>query len=837
MPVTLSNPDIREFWLRSLPREYTASKIHHDYKMGERETCASGAISIPFRLNTCSRIREITDNDLHLIQALLGANLSIVLFKYTGFRNIIWGLESASAVLPYWIEVGNEVRIVDLITQTEAQMERLYAHQEEDFDSLYQLLCEKEERNIGPLYDIVLHVDQISPSPVDVNGSMTLSFTLEDDYLKGEIIFKEAFYTSRTIQQFARWYAESLFDLVGHLQGQVADIFMLSKEEINQLDHFGSGRKQEVSNKSFNHLAFQAVAQQHPQRTALVSGDRSMTYEKLNALSDVLATNLPQGGALTGIFTERSFDMIISLLGVLKSGGTYLPIDPTYPTDRLTNMLNAVEIKAIITQKKFERLLRRINPAIQLIFTEDQALTQARTSTLHISDIAYAIFTSGSTGIPKCAQVTHKGWANLLSWFNKAFDIHRQDKCLLVSSFGFDITQRALMMPLIAGAELHLYHRAEYDPSEILSLIEKRGITLLHCTPSSFYPLMDICEATGYSRLASLRYLFLGGEPIQASRLKPWTQSGEYACQIVNVYGVTECTDVSTYYILKDFDQYDRTGVPIGEPIYNTELFVVNDHLDIVPFGMEGELLIGGIGLGKGYIHDEGLTQAKFITHRFGDIEHQLYRTGDVVKFREDGMLLYAGRKDFQVKIRGHRVDLGDLETHILSFPGIKESVVIVSEDIARGRELIAYVLPEERSPGLTQRLWHYLKDKLPSHMVPDQYGLLHSMPLNAHGKLDRHALKSYPYERIQASLKEVLKPIGPLEQYLHEKFRQVLNVEDLSTTDNFFDLGGHSLTATQLIALINKEKNTDLRVIQLLSHPTISALAEYIQHVTINLI
>jgi len=379
------------------------------------------------------------------------------------------------------------------------------------------------------------------------------------------------------------------------------------------------------------------------------------------------------------------------------------------------------------------------------------------------------------------------------------------------------------------------------EKRQILDIIEDQQITILNCTPSTFYPLVEISSTKSYDKLKSLRYLFLGGEPIAAGRLKDWAQSSDCNCDIVNVYGVTECADVSSYYILRDFDKYEVTGVPIGTPIYNTELFVLNENLDMVPLGVEGELFIAGEGVGKGYINDRELTQNKFLPNSIGAMGYNMYRTGDIVKYRPDGVLTYAGRKDYQIKIRGHRVDLGEVESLINAQPIVKEAVVLVKDDLTNGKQLHCYFIANHDQPENQQlsnseytrscmlELWKQLREILPGYMVPDYYCVLKEMPLNPNGKIDRSALKSIPVERIQIGNRDIVLPVTPTEEYLFELFQKILNLGQISTTDDFFLAGGHSLTATQLVAQINEKLNLNLRVADIISRATVQTLGAYL--------
>jgi len=844
--------DDRAFWLQIISKGISPANIIHDYKRSEKMSCETGIYQFCCDEHAVNKILEIADNEPSLIFALLCANLSILLYKYTGNGQIVFGIPSLKEcdqvnIMPVLSNVKADMSVADFIQTVQSELIEIYRHQNYPFDQVLQEINERPGQDKTTVFDVKISLENIHPFLPPTINDIDFLFKLQDDCLEGKIIYKKELYNNATIQKLASWFNNTLKNGIARASELIKSISMLSDEEIHTLLVDWNGPKLSEIEDSCNHHLFEKHAHNNPQNRALVSGQLHLTYfeldQKANQLAALLISRGISNNDLVGIYTDRSVEMIVGVLGVLKSGGAYVPFDPSYPTDRIKLMLDSAELKVIVAQKKYVRLLAKMKKDLPVIVLEDFASENAIMKKPNITgeDLAYVIYTSGSTGIPKCAGVFQKGWRNLLHWFTTEFGINPQDKSLLISSFGFDITQRTLMMPLIAGAELHLYNRGIYDPAEILDIIEEQQITILNCTPSTFYPLVELNGAKSYGKLKSLRYLFLGGEPIAAGRLKDWAQSSYCNCDIVNVYGVTECADVSSFYILKYFDNYEVSGVPIGKPIFNTELFVLNENLDMVPVGVEGELFIAGEGVGKGYINDSELTRNKFLPNSISVIGHSMYRTGDVVKYRPDGVLTYAGRKDYQIKIRGHRVDLGEVESIINAQPKVKEAVVLVKDSITNGKELHCYFIANgEQSDNLQLlnseytklcilELWKLLREILPGFMVPDYYCVLKEMPLNPNGKIDRGALKNIPVERVQIGNSKVELPNTPTEEYLLGLYKKILNQEQISTTDDFFLAGGHSLTATQLVAQINEKLNLRLRVADIISRATVQKLGTYL--------
>jgi amino acid adenylation domain-containing protein len=321
-----------------------------------------------------------------------------------------------------------------------------------------------------------------------------------------------------------------------------------------------------------------------------------------------------------GIFQNRSIEQVISVLGILKAGGAYVPYDPTYPKERLSVMFKDLKVKAILTTEPLVDRLPQLRARVICLDRDAEVIdAESRENPMPVAEpshLCYVIFTSGSTGRPKPTAVYHRGWTNLLHWFVTEFGVTTTDKTLVISSISFDITQRAMAIPLISGGELHLVASDYYEPELILKTIATEQITVLNCAPSTFYPLVETTPAKSYQSLRSLRCLFLGGEAISASRVKPWATSADCKAQIANVYGAAECSDVSSFYRLYDYDRYVETSVPIGKPIYNSQVYLVDQNLKQVPIGVTGEICLAGDGVGKGYLTDPFLTAEKFLPDR-----------------------------------------------------------------------------------------------------------------------------------------------------------------------------------------------------------------------------
>jgi amino acid adenylation domain-containing protein len=586
------------------------------------------------------------------------------------------------------------------------------------------------------------------------------------------------------------------------------------------------------------HQLFERQAAMAPERAALVFGRERLSYRDLDERANRLAHYLRQRGVkqdvLVGICLPRSVDLIVAVLAVLKSGGTYVPYDRAYPLERLTAMLTAVPQDAIITTADFSARLPQTG--ISVVCVDDDAAAISAQSSAKPDELAapssmcYAIFTSGSTGTPKLTGIYHRGWANLMEWFITEFSIGPSDRTLVMSSFSFDITQRSIAMPLISGGELHLIESEGYEPDLIIDTIERESITLMNCAPSTFYPLIEDPQA--WPRLTSLRHVFLGGEAISASRIADWASSPACNAELVNVYGAAECSDVSAFYRLHDYGCYVEESVPIGYPIYNSQVFIVDDALSLQPEGSVGEICIAGRGVGRGYLNDAALTRAKFVQNPFSsDPQNILYRTGDLGYRKPDGTLLFKGRADHQIKVRGQRVELGDIEAALRQLTSVKEAIVVDSQKADGDCRLTAFVVPRRSANGggdLADAWRSDLEARLPGHMVPNEFVAVPALPLSPNGKVDRQALLEFRGDG-EATAVPAATAENETERLLSKIFADVLELPAVKVDASFFGLGGHSLLATRVIAKIRETFEIQLPRVDFYASPTVIGIAKKI--------
>lgn len=626
------------------------------------------------------------------------------------------------------------------------------------------------------------------------------------------------------------------------MQPTSSELQMFTTEGQHQmLMDWNSTRAEYPCDKCMHELFEQRVLET-PNAIAVVCGSRQLTYQELNQKANQLANYLCKRGVgpdiLVGICLHRSLEMIVGILGILKAGGAYVPLDPAYPQKRLLSMVEEVDLRVLLTSDEMLAILPE-NNVTKVCLDSDWAQIASENAenlsrAVSVRNLCYVIFTSGSTGKAKAAAVFHGGWTNLMHWFVTEFNITPADKVLVISSFSFDITQRSIVMPLISGAQLHLLASNYYDPGLIVRSIADQSITLMNCAPSTFYPLVETSKAS-FSKLQSLRILFLGGEAISASRIREWAESRECCAEVVNVYGAAECSDVSTFYVLENYQRYVEGSVPIGKPISNTQVYLLDESLNPVAVGLPGEICIAGDGVGRGYINDAVLTEQKFVSDPFGsEPASRLYRTGDLGRFSPDGNLEFIGRVDHQVKLRGLRIDLGDIESNLRQHNEVKEAVVLSKTFSDQDQRLVAFVVPRHHGGSRDQtgsQLRTFLKQRLPDYMVPNDVVILEEMPLSPNGKTDRNALLSMDILALgtKAGPEE---PRTPEEGVLAAIFANVLRLERVGILDNFFDLGGHSYLVTETLGRVADQFHVNLSIFDFLANPRVTDLLKRIEEV-----
>jgi amino acid adenylation domain-containing protein len=577
------------------------------------------------------------------------------------------------------------------------------------------------------------------------------------------------------------------------------------------------------------HELFEAQVERAPGAVAVVFGGRTLTYTELNERANRLAHHLRALGvgpeARVGICVERGLEMMVGLLAVLKAGGAYVPLDPAYPTERLRYMLADSRPAVLLTRASVLAAEGGLIDGLDLQVLDfdapawrEQPATNPRRGELRPAHLAYVIYTSGSTGRPKGVMVAHRGVANLVHWYTREVGISPRDSVLIATSYAFDLTQRNLFGPLATGGQLHLA-REPFDPRGILAQLRDSGVTLANLTSTAFHALID---AAPDGELAGMRLVVLGGE---ATRPEKLMELAPPRPAFMNAYGPTECSGVVTYHRLaEDLSSYAGRPVPLGEPIANSRIYILDGAGEPAPVGVVGEIYVGGVQVSRGYLNRPELTAERFVADAFGGQPGaRLYRTGDLGCWRDDGSIEFAGRNDFQVKVRGFRVELGEIEARLREHAAVREAVVVAREERPGDQRLVAYWVGEEEVGA--EALRRHVGERLPEYMVPAAYIRMEALPLTPSAKLDRRALPSPEGDAYARRGYEA--PSGDTEEALAKIWSEVLRVERVGRWDHFFELGGHSLLAVQMVSRLRQALGVELPLGTVFEHPVFATLVD----------
>jgi amino acid adenylation domain-containing protein len=613
--------------------------------------------------------------------------------------------------------------------------------------------------------------------------------------------------------------ASTPYSLIESQAQQISQLPILSAVERHQLVVDRNQTQRDFPNNVCIHQLFEAQVKKTPDAIALTCENQSLTYQELNRRANQLAHHLRflnvQSEQLVGICLERSPEAIVALLGILKAGAACVPLDPAYPQERLTTIQQEADLSLIVTQSSLtQKFANSSAQTLEIAALSHSFETQDPQTIATSQQLVYVLFTSGSTGKPKGVMIEHRSLVNFILGMRDELQVTEHDRFLQSALLGFDVSMFEIFLPLTSGAQLCMATAIQRrDPKQLSQLMQQENVTIA-ALPPALLPYLDP------TILPELRLVCVGGEASSGEQIQRWTAA---IPQVFNGYGPTEATVAATQMLCKK--QEPKTP-PIGKPLPNYQVFVLDDQQQLVPIGIPGELHIGGIGLARGYLNRPDLTAERFIPHPFSDVAGaRLYKTGDRVRWLPDGNLEFLGRVDHQVKLRGFRIELGEIEAALIQYSGVRDCLVMLREDHPGNPALVAYVVAESISDAVAAPdLAHFLKRKLPDYMVPSAFVWLESLPLTPNGKVDRRAL---PTPEIVSPQGTAAPPQTDLEHQLTQIWQTVLGVRNIGIHDNFFDLGGHSLLAVRLLTQIEQALQRSLPLMTLLQAPTIQQLAE----------
>jgi amino acid adenylation domain-containing protein len=714
-----------------------------------------------------------------------------------------------------------------------------YAHQEVPFEKVVEAVRPDRDPGRSPLFQVMFvlfndvvpelqlpglrltPLDQLDTGAVKFDLVLTLSETSKA--LEATFRYRTELFDASTIERMLGHFQTLLEGIVAEPDRPVAQVSLLRPAEVEQLLVEFNDTRADLGPERCVHQLIEAQAERTPAATALSFAGQSLTYDELNEQANQVARYLQELGVgpevRVGLFMERSLEMVVGLLGILKAGGAYVPLDPAYPANRLALMLEDADAAVLLAQQHLVGRLPERRPRVVCIDADRAAIGWMPRgnpqSGVAINHLAYLLYTSGSTGRPKGVMIEHRGLGNLARGQSLFFEIGPESRVLQFASISFDASVSEIVTALTQGATLVLAPAEVLRPGPALvSLLREEAISVVTLPPSvlAVLPTQEV--------FPELKTLVVAGEACPAELVERWGRGRRF----VNGYGPTEATVCATLGLCRPGPRPPS----IGKPLANTQAFVLDPLQQLVPVGVPGELYVGGVGLARGYLNRPDLTTERFVSHPMG-AGWRLYRTGDRVRWLPNGELEFLGRIDYQVKVRGFRIETEEVEAALCEHANVREAVVMALENGSTNKRLAAYVVGRGKPEPSPVELRGFLHKRLPEYMIPQLFFVLDALPLGPNGKVDRRALPSPKAARSQDRAREYAAPRNPLEAYLQGRWQEVLGLERVGIHENFFDLGGDSLVAAMLIFKLQEAFGEPLYVVALFKGPTIAELAAYL--------
>ena len=843
-----------EYW-RTQAQNLPVLELPLDHPRPSVQSYRGAHLDLSLSRSQTTRLHEWSQREgVTLFMTLLAA-FSVLLSRYSSQFEIVVGSPISGRNRPEFekivgffvnhlvlrIDLSGQPSFCDIVRRVRQVTLKAYEHQDLPFEKLVAELHPNRDLSRNPLFQVTFQIintpgiatpaSAATAMPVDVEqGTAIFDLAVNawetPDGLRARFEYSTDLFDRISVERMATCYRRLLEGVLEDPNAPVSLLTLCDADEERLLREEWNQTEVAFRDDVCLHQLFEEQVQRTPHAPALVDGSEWMTFEKLNRRADELASVLTARGigpgSVVAVALNRSPALIAALLGALKAGAGYLPLDPTYPRDRLEFMINDACADLLISESSvLERLSLRCEKALFLIDadwpTEIPELRPPPAAATR-EDLAYVIYTSGSTGTPKGAMIHHAAICNHMQWMQECFPLSSDDRVLQRTPFSFDASVWEFYAPLISGATLVLApQEARRDARALVEVIAEKRVTILQVVPSLLKLLLDCPEFAGCT---TLRRVFCGGEQLTNDLVARFR--AQSAAELINLYGPTEAT-IDTHCFVCSRDDNDRI-IPIGKAIANTRSYILDEQLRPTPIGVPGELYIGGRAVGKGYLNRPELTAARFIADPFVPRDGaRLYKTGDRARYLPDGNIHLIGRVDQQVKLRGFRIELGEIEAVLRACDGVHDAVACIREDREGGPRLVAYVVPEGAFPGVSA-VRGYLKERVPEYMVPAAVVVMERLPLTANGKVDRGALPAPEGVRPELATAYVA-PRTAVEEELARIWGEVLGLERVGVADNFFELGGDSILSIQIIARA-RQAGWQITPQQLFQQQTVGELA-----------
>lgn len=861
------------FWSNQLAGELAETSCIPDYIRAKNLTKIDRQFIFELSVDLSNKITKITQGSDFSIYLLLLTNSVIFLHKYFDRDEIIIGSPSYQTqvdnVIPLRFKLDRQLTFKEILKRVKDTTIKSYSYQHYPFMDLVRQLKISEQANRCPIFDLVVALENIHRLNIleAINNDITVTFAVDNNHIQGKILYKSSLFKQETIELFSKYYLNSLAANINNIHcDQIGDLSLVTKGDHTQiLQDFNHNSREYPVTQTIDRL-FEAQVNKTPDRIAVSYKKAHLTYQELNQKANQLAISLKQlkiqPGEFIAVVKARDINFLISILAILKVGGVYVPIDSTYPAERIKYMLTNSQVKTVLSDADSLESLNKLIidcPEVKnlICLDEDKETGRRRNGKINYvwfssevgnsdnlnlekegTDLAYTIYTSGSTGSPKGAMIRHGGAINHIYAQFEALNLTQDLTFLQSAPASSDISVWQFLAPILIGGKTIIVDTETIcDPEKLFQVIQQENITLLELVPVVLRGLLEyIAHLTPeVSQLPCLQWMMVTGDSVSVDLVNQWLNLYP-TIPIVNAYGPSEASDDITQAIIKQPLPVNQRSVSIGKPLANLNLYVLDKDLQVLPIGVPGEICVSGYGVGLGYWRNEEKTQASFIPNPFPETAKPLpgvetdllYKTGDKGRWLPNGSIEYLGRIDNQVKIRGFRIELGEIEAVLNQHPEIDTAVANVLKDDSGDKTLLAYVVPKNISlvndSGLILQLRQFLEARLPQQMIPSALMSLPALPLTPSGKIDKRALPE-----IQDTPREFIPPQTVTEKTIAVIWQEVLKRSPISIDDDFFELGGHSLLATQVISRLREQYQQEIPLRSLFEEPTVAKLATYL--------
>ncbi|WP_113970949.1 non-ribosomal peptide synthetase [Rossellomorea aquimaris] len=859
--------DQEEYWRGEFSDTVPVLELPTDFPRPKQKSNKGKRLTLEVGEELTDDLKKLAaDTGCTLYMTLLAA-YNVLLHKYTGQDDIVVGTPVVGRshpdlqetigmfvnTLPLRNKPQKEKTFNDFLKEVKENSLKAFENQDYPFEKIVDILAGKVKHGTTPIFNtLFVMVNEnmsniessyfkINPVPYQTNSTQ-FDITLYIHQLQNNIVFSVDYSTElfkeKKVENLLGNFKELLYGITENRNGKISSLNFLSKDEKDVILNQFNKNPEELSDSSTLVEWLEKQAINNPNKVAVKYNEGILTFDELNKEANQLARLLTnekniQPDEIIGIITDRSKEMLIGIFAILKTGAAYLPVNPVFPDERIEYMLNDSGCSLILVNRSVKEDLTFFNGNIINIneIPHKNESKENINKVIKPFHLAYVIYTSGSTGMPKGVMIEHRSVINRINWMNKKYPINGNDVIMQKTPFTFDVSVWEIFWWTLSGSKVFLLNKDEEKyPEQVTNEIYKNKVTTMHFVPSMLNAFLSFLEENSNElmKLKSLKWVFVSGEALKPSHVVKFEKiikEKNHDVELINLYGPTEATVDVSYFDTDNYNSFSYNSVPIGKPIDNLQLYILNQENQLQPIGVNGEICISGIGVGRGYINQVDLTKEKFIRNPINP-NMILYKTGDIGRWLEDGNIEYLGRIDHQVKIRGYRIELGEIESNLVNCNGVDDCVVIDRENENGDKYLCAYVVSKQEVS--ISDIKKELSLKLPSYSVPSYFVRLDAIPLTPNGKADRKVLPE-PVQQFEIDTPFV-EPISNTEKITADVWQSVLGVKRVGLQDNYFDLGGDSIKSISIISKLNKAFGRNLHVSDLYEKSTVGEISDLIE-------